>query len=470
MHTHTFLRKNTCKCAALGLWLWSFSAMAAVPQDLSPSGRNEYTIMTQSVSPNLRDNPNGGSVDANCRVGANQSGWSGSFNQRGAMDRLLAGIFSGNLAYIEDGVCAVEETFRHQQGDGSIDGLGKDIFWMSWQNHALWVLQQSPYWNSAGVRPADRNYGGGQFSARINALRPAMVSTMNYLANQSASLRSSDANSPNRTMINAVAYMFGTLLLNGVASEENRAQWLSEGKWWIDNEFDQAKTSSYGVLFRDFDGIAAEHGGYDTGYNATTLWFFTKLAIHFNMPTADGWDRLEKGLRWLHMRILADGTVDCTFNTRSGPNNQVGDAKSTNMKELLRGLWYPAAFLASVGRTAETTPALEAAQRAGTSVNGLPPKVFSPPVVNARVGQPLNHTVLATNAGATSLSLAFSLTVNEGQLPPGLAVGPISFTKSTGHRTISGTPTAAGSYQVSVQAGNEYGSSPTQTLIINVSN
>jgi hypothetical protein len=362
----------------------------------------------------------------------------------------------------------MEEVYRHQQTDGRIDGALKDIFWMAWQNHALWILQQSPYWNSVGVRPAGRNYGGGQFSTRVNALRPAMVSAMNHLATQTATIRSADINSPNRTIIDAAAFLFGNLLLNGTASGEERAQWFAEGKWWIDNAFNQGKTEGFGVLVRDFDGVVAEHGGYDTGYHATALWFFTKLAIHFNMPAEDGWDRLEKELHWLRLRVLPNGTIDCTYNTRSGPNNQEGAAKSTNIKELTRSLWYSAAFLTSVGRTAETAPALEAAQRVGTSVNGLPPVIFSPLIINAQLGQPFSHTVMATNAGATSLSPVFSLAVNEGQLPPGLDIGPLGYLKSTGYRTISGTPTATGTYSVTVQVSNEFGVGESRTLTINV--
>jgi hypothetical protein len=459
-----------------------FAAARSQSQDLAPSGRNEYSIMTANVPAALLGNSYGGNVDANCRASSNTQGWNHSALQRGAMDRLVSGVFTGNLAFIEDGVCAVEEAFRHQRPDGGFEGTvspsyGPDIFWMAWQNHALWVLQNSPYWDSVGVRPPGRNYGGGQFSARINALKPAMRNAMNFLMGARSTLvdLGNDANTPNRTLINGSAYLFATRLLEDVITTTECNNYRSEGKWWVDNGFNQSKTSGDGVLFRDFDGVAAEHGGYDTSYQGTTTWFFARLAIHFKMPTNNAWQRLEKGLRWLHMRVLPDGTIDCTYNTRSGPNNQSGDIKATNPKDLARGLWYPAGFLASVGRRAETSAAISAAQRFNPkgSVNGLPPIIFSTLSAAATAGRPFSYTILATNAGAgqrgnQTLGMWPAFTISVSGLPPGLSAGPVSFRKSTGSRVISGMPTVPGTYHVSVHAVGDYGESQVYTLVIRV--
>lgn len=96
----------------------------------------------------------GGSVgrpDANGIFGQNLKG--GAFvadNQRRAMDLLLCGIALSNDADLADGWRALEATYQRQEPSG---GFGKgtnnsDVesmsFFMSWSNHALWMLMNSP--------------------------------------------------------------------------------------------------------------------------------------------------------------------------------------------------------------------------------------------------------------------------------------------------------------------------------------
>jgi hypothetical protein len=184
-----------------------------------------------------------------------------------------------------------------------------------------------------------------------------------------------------------------------------------------------------------------------------------KLMIHFKNPTANASEKMRKAGHWLAKRILSDGTIDCTYNTRSGPNNIEGSPKTTDMKGLLRGLWYNHATL-------NNPEAHAAAERARTSMSGLPPTIFSSLTTTAIAGQTFRYKILATNAGANSMEDSFLITAEN--LPSGLGLATEQeFYKSTGTRDIYGVIAQEGEYYIKLNAQNLYGVG-TDTLTLKV--
>jgi hypothetical protein len=78
--------------------------------------------------------------------------------------------------------------------------------------------------------------------------------------------------------------------------------------------------------------------------------------------------------------------------------------------------------------------------------------VGDPPT--ATVGTPYSYVVRTSGSPTPTVSL------NAGTLPPGLAIAPDG--------TLSGTPSAAGTYTVSLLANNGFGNPATRTLVVHV--
>jgi hypothetical protein len=81
-----------------------------------------------------------------------------------------------------------------------------------------------------------------------------------------------------------------------------------------------------GIAFQFPEGVNPERGGHDTSYQALGLLY----ACRYYQLVADEKMRaelkptLDKGFAWLLGRIGADGKIDGTGNTRTGPAAELG--------------------------------------------------------------------------------------------------------------------------------------------------
>lgn len=107
----------------------------------------------------------------------------------------------------------------------------------------------------------------------------------------------------------------------------------------------------YAIGLRDADGVFLENGGRDSSYNIVSVLFGQVLTMHVPMPEAEA--AFGDAVRWQISRILPNGEVDVTGNTRTG----VGIApKNVNYSEVCQALTL-------YGLVHNYAPALEAAAR-----------------------------------------------------------------------------------------------------------
>lgn len=394
----------------------------------------------------------GGSVgrpDASGIFGQNLKG--GAFvadNQRRAMDLLLCGIALGNDTDLADGWRALEATYQRQDPTG---GFGKGTnnsevesmsFFMSWSNHALWVLMNSPQ--------------SVAYKDKLVALLPKIERAMERLmaADALAALTKANLHSPNRSLIIANAYGFGALVLAKHSAKTKVESYRQRGKFWIDNVFVKDK------LFRSSDGVFTEAGGYDTSYHAVAHLLFQHYQLAFPTDVEEGLAKSLMAGHWLMKRITADGTIDCTYNRRSGPGNASGDKKGSDTGTIAQCLMY---WSAIHGRADGDAAALSAKGE----MNGVPPVIFSPLTSGAVRGKSWSYDLLVTNAGMKELSPAFSLTLTG--LPEWLKRDDqYGFTASTGILRLFGTPPKNGMAKITIIAVNEFGTAQPTILTITV--
>ncbi len=152
---------------------------------------------------------------------------------------------------------------------------------------------------------------------------------------------------------------------------------------------------------------------------------------------------------------LGDGTTQ----TRTAPVAVSG--LSNSVVGLDAGILHTCAVLAS-GEVRCWGYNFEGQIGIGRPIRTAPVLILAPPTITAAtppagsVGQPYSYTLSATGTPTPTLALS------AGALPPGL-----SFAATSG--TLSGTPTAAGSYPVTLTADNGVGSTEALalTLVVN---
>jgi hypothetical protein len=373
------------------------------------------------------------SPDQNGLVGNNRTGIFVADDQREAMDGLIAGLVLKHDDYVEHCWRAVTATYDRQTPEGDFTGKRGSShmrFWMAWSNHALYLFAQSPRY-------------GPFYKKAIQALLPKVQRAMDYLTQYGPVQLSNDYKSPNRTLIIATAYELGARLLEGYSDPERIKRYLAEAHRWIDNEFVNQK------LFRVADGVFKENGGYDTSYQGVATRFYYYCLLQDAECTPDALAIGEKAGVFLSKRFLPEGTVDCTYNTRSGQGNVEGSRKKTDLRSCRFALLYYAALY-------DRPEALNFLRDLRIEKNELPPTLLAPLSVKASHGISLSLPLSFTNAGLTSLDPAFKVVADD--LPPGLALdSQFGFSQSTGFATIEGTPREPGSFQVKIRAENRFG-------------
>lgn len=423
---------------------------------------NDPELLSLSSMPATILQTCGSFPDAQGRQGANKTSAFEADEQRGAMQSMTAAIALQNDAYVASDWLAVPYAYSQQNPDGSFAGLSTSAFhmrfWMAWSCHALVLLLNDPHY-------------GPMYSAQVQALLPNIALSMDFLlANGACSLDKKktqlwqDVPSPNRSIIIADAFFLGAELLQNYSTPAKIAAYRAMGQSWLDNEFNNYSGTN---LFRAVDGAFLEPGGnysgLDTSYQGlNTLfldyWIFSNGRTgQGNLATAS-----DIGARAgnLFAKRFQMGAVDDTDNTRSGPNNLDGAAKTLDKSSARLALMFYSAMY-------NHPEVLPLAQSLGPEINGLPPNLITYSTMVGINQIPLTVPVYFTNAGVDSLDPAFQVQITG--LPPGLtASAPTFLGVSSALVLISGTPTAAGSFTAMVAASNMFGANSGLTLQFNI--
>jgi hypothetical protein len=298
--------------------------------DIVDPARREIQLlrgMPESVRDRLAD---GNYPDQRGMIGSNRSGWKCVAYQRGGMFRLMLSAVAGDERAVTDAWRAIDAAFSYQNPDGSfrigagmqadyLDRLNDVSFWLAKLCHALLILQASEL--------------GPAFDARIQALLPKIERSALYLADGPDVLSHGDRDAANRLFFHACAYGFSGVLLDNPELMELGRQLAAQG-----------------LGEQRADGVFLEMHGHDSSYQGVSLLQLQQYAMHFPGPATDA--ALLLGAQWEAARIMPNGKIDTSGNTRTG-----GSGKVVSYIEVLTGLLY-------CGAAQEYTPATDAGLRA----------------------------------------------------------------------------------------------------------
>ena len=220
--------------------------------------------------------------------------------QRYGMDAVIAGIAQNNRAAIDRGLRAFRWGFEQQQPDGSFDcpdAFHSTSFFVEATSHACLLLQASSF--------------GDRYATEISWLKPRILKSALWMTNPAVEAAGRRHNSPythRRYLVAAALGEAGVLGGNQTLIDKSQ-EYISEG-----------------VALQSALGYNPEKGGYDCSYHAVGLVFAER---YYEIVAGDSakkelFTMLERGNEWLKTRVLPDGTIDPTGNTRTGLGQEKG--------------------------------------------------------------------------------------------------------------------------------------------------
>ena len=502
----------------------------------TPVPATEYSLLaapmaTNATYANVASLIGGAVLDANGYVGSNRPGVTGTVypdfaadEQRSAFDNMLGGILTNNDAAVFQGWQALQVTYAHQSINGDFPGnitkpqyagSANMHFFMAWSCHALSVLLQSPY--AAKIPPGGTltyaqliNGTGSSTQAQQYGILPQIKLALDFLVtnathNSATDPLNFDFYAPNRSIIDANAFAFGSLLLqNYPAASGSLPAYAVQAQWWVNNTFVASAYAQFNKrpLANAITGVFYEGNpingyGYDSSYQAVAT---SQAMFHaFNFPAnfkAAGVDPVtfvKLAGRFLQQRFYSTNpagigggpVVDDTDDTRTGPTPIDAEGKSTDFDIVSARkamIFYTAQFNRAEGVQSVS------ANTGSTLIWGSPPTIFNDPdLLNQSIalGKAVTtYTVYATNSGIQSgatQTLDPQFSISATGLPPGLSLSaPYSYTQTPsagdignldqgiGMADITGTPTQPGSYAVTLTPTNKYGAGKAITLMLNI--
>jgi hypothetical protein len=257
-------------------------------------------------------------------VSYNKGGFKAVVFQRAGTKMIMRGIGNHDRPMIDKGVKALEYSFRYQDPEGNFqngvglpdnnpDILESSTFFLAAFWHGYYLVQESDY--------------SDEFLPRLDALKPKASLALEWLVPHKEALRQKAENAPNRFVFAGLAFGLGGRVLDN-------QNFKDIGEWFIQHNLAKQRA----------DGVFVEHGGHDSSYQAVSLW---KLQIYW-LNTDEGAFRnevmaaIEKGMAWQKTRILPNGQVDVTGNTRTGncQENFGGKCKDVNYPEVIFNFFY----------------------------------------------------------------------------------------------------------------------------------
>ncbi len=273
--------------------------------------QNEITaLFDNSIIQNLATS---NAPDINGAMDNNKSGYFSVRFQMAISSLADYAVDSENPAAFEATIKAIEYSFQYQLANGDFqiavpsnspnptsgDIASANAFFISSLGVSLLALQESHFYNN----PLNINYKN-----RIEALRPKIAASSNWLISNQTLLQKYDSNAPNRLFFDAIAFY-------GV------------GKW-LNNEIGKNIGLSFAQLAnskRSSKGYFLEGDGWDSSYQGVSLINgFKLLSIldaneNLRQPL---WDCLSCGTNWQVSRILSTGEISTKGNKRVYPGGE----------------------------------------------------------------------------------------------------------------------------------------------------
>ena len=250
--------------------------------------------------------------------------WVESGPQRGACRGVIAAVVAGDLAAADNAWRGIDVAFAHQRAsDGGFESVPRAngtttqaynanvetaYFFLQELGRAILVIRQSPH--------------EAHFRARIAALEPKLRRAADFIAAGYDTIIPKVGHSVNRVIIAAKA--FGTC---GVVLQDDKL--VARARQLI----------AHAITLRDQEGVFIENGGRDSSYNVVSILFGSVLGLHVAIPEFEA--ILPAAVKWQLTRVLPNGEVDVSNNTRTGVGkepNAFGVAKTVNYKEVVLAL------------------------------------------------------------------------------------------------------------------------------------
>jgi hypothetical protein len=232
---------------------------------------------------------------------------------------IAAGLANDDPDAIDRGLNILEWGFRHQESDGSFpcpDRFHSLSFFLEATAHSCLLLQRSPF--------------AQKYRPRVEAFKPGIRAAARWMMRERNEVAGKKINARYTHRRYLVAAALGEA---GVFCKDEPM--IAASKRYIRE----------GIELQSPEGYNPEKGGHDVSYHAVGLLY----AMRYYTIVADPTTRtelqpmLERAMTWLAARVLPDGRLDPSGNTRTGlgqEKNRAGKLKNMSYGSVYRVFEY----------------------------------------------------------------------------------------------------------------------------------
>ena len=240
--------------------------------------------------------------------------------QRYGADIIAAGIAHHDTDIIDRGIKILRWGFDQQQQDGGFecpDAFHSTSLFVEAAAHALILLHESEY--------------TGHYITVFKELKPKLQAATRWMLRSDVLTKGKKNNAPytHRRFLVAAALGETGVYLNNQELIERAEEFAADG-----------------IKLQSDSGYNPELGGWDSSYQAVGILYaaryYTIAASAKFRP--EMYKMLDKAVKWEVTRILPDGTVDTSDNTRVGAGKKEkgrsGNTKKVDVGKVYQALYY----------------------------------------------------------------------------------------------------------------------------------
>jgi hypothetical protein len=230
-----------------------------------------------------------------------------------------AGLAKDDTDAIDRGMSILEWGFRHQEADGSFqcpDRFHSTSFFLEATSHSSLLLLRSPY--------------AEKYRQRVEAFKPGIRAAARWMMRERNEVAGKRANAPytHRRYLVAAALGEAGALCNDQPMIAASKRYIREG-----------------LALQAPEGYNPEKGGHDVSYHAVGLLYVMRYytIVADDAMRAELRPMLDRAMVWLATRVLPDGQLDPTGNTRTGlgqEKGRTGKVKNMSYGSVYRVLAY----------------------------------------------------------------------------------------------------------------------------------